>query len=562
MDTPDMKLPPHIKVANYDTDQRIPRYRGNKLVEALPASKNEDQLLHSLVLKPDFTPDARNWEAHDRLHELLGLTNFMVPLASHVQLARVIDSMMREGYVGRRPMTREHVSIYQAIHRLEQEKTPFRQSAETITPQLATALVGVSGMGKTTTVKRCLAHIPQVIYHPELDIYQITYLHVEMPSDGKGVKALAAGIIERIDALIPDSHYYEEFVGKSRASADTMLRSAARLMNKHHVGLLIVDEVQNVANTRKDEQIVMTELTSVCNQIRVPLLLIGTNKATQILALDLRQARRSLSLGLGDWGPLPRWEIGEGPNGELVNMDGEWVAFMKELWAYQWVRNPVPLTLGILDIFYDCTQGIIDLAIKLHMVSQARAILDQSEKLSVQLLKDVYGHDMRLVHPMVDALKTNDMKALIRYQDIKPLSADDLMNELERRYRAQRNRAASVRPGSEDFEQRLAAAGEALGLPPEDAMSVAREINAEGTAKNMLDAAQQLGKKLAPPKRATKPKASKGKEAAEQEYPDLSDRLVDYRNAIVAARREGTNIVAQLLKLGMAPDPEDLVCLA
>lgn len=554
-------FPPHVRIAKYDTDQRIARYRGNKLIETLPKPSDEAELLASLTLEPDFSVDARDWDAHMRINELLGLTNFMVPLAAHIQLARVIDSMMREGYVGRRPMSRDQVAIYQHIHNLEREDKPFRQSADTLTPQLSTALVGVSGMGKTTTVKRVLAHIPPVYYHPELDLFQVTYLHFEMPSDGRGTKALATGIIEKLDYLIPDSNYYDQYVAKSRSSGDVLIRVAARLMNKHCVGLLIPDEVQNVANARKDEQILMSELTSLCNQCKVPQLYIGTNKANKILGLDFRQARRSLGLGLGDWGPMPRWEHVARGDGTIERRQGEWFDFVTELWKYQWVRTPVPLTDGMLDILYACTQGVIDLAIKLFMVAQARAILDQSETLSEQLLVDVYQRDLYLIHPMVEALRNKDMKALMKYEDVAPPSASDLVADLERRYRAQRTPAASVRPGAEDFEMRLAGAAEVLGLPAQDAAALAREINAEGTAKNMFDAAAQLAKKVAPLKPVAKPKRAKSKEPAEPEVPDLTDRPDDYRNAVVLAFRKRTTVVQQLVELGMAPDPEELVCL-
>lgn len=40
----------------------------------------------------------------------------MVPLTSHVELALTLDNMLREGYIGRRPMSPEHVGIYQEIH--------------------------------------------------------------------------------------------------------------------------------------------------------------------------------------------------------------------------------------------------------------------------------------------------------------------------------------------------------------------------------------------------------------------------------------------------------------
>jgi AAA domain len=556
MSTP-IDLPPHIRVASYETNQRNPRYRGNKLIEALPLPLSEDELVATLEFLPPFDPESRKWEGYERLQELMTLTGIMVPLAAHVQLARAIERMMRQGYVGRRPMSRDHIAIYHDINDSQNYRQPFRQTADTLTSQLSTALIGVSGMGKTTTVRRYLAHIPQVIYHPELNLYQVTYIHFEMPSTGKGVKSLLGSIIEQLDELIPGSNYYEEYVGRSRASESAMQHSVSRLLNKHCVGMLIPDEVQNVANTRKEDQVVMTELTTLSNKSKAPILYIGTNKADRILGTDFRMARRGTDLGLGDWHALPRYE---GRDAEK-KLDGEWVDFMRVLWRYQWLREPIPLDTAMLDVFYECTQGILDLGIKLFILSQGRAIIDSTEQLSEQLVRDVYAHELRRVHPMVEALRDNDMVALMKFEDIKPLSASEMLSELERRYRSSRMRAASVRPGSQDFEERMQMAGEALGIPPADAAALAKQINEQGTAKNMFEAAQQMGKLMSPPKPVSKPKGTRSKTAAAPALPDLSGRPLDYRNAVVAAQLENTTVVEQLLKRHMLPQPEELICL-
>jgi hypothetical protein len=562
-------LPPQIPVARYNNNLRQVRYAGNPLIEALPAPKTEEQLIASLEFLPPFDPSSRDWENHDRLRELLSVANIMVPLSSHIQLATVLDSMLREGYVGRRPNSREHAAIYQEIYEEQQRGGAFRQTYDTLTPQLSTALVGVSGMGKTTTVKRCLAHIPRVIYHPELDLYQIPWLHFEMPGDGKGVKALLTSIIEAIAELIPNNTYSEDYVKHSRESVSSMQSSVRRLLNKHCVGLLIPDEVQNVANTRKADQIVMTELTTLANKSRTPVLFIGTNKAQKILSLDFRQARRAIGLGLGDWGPLPRYDESVGTDGTVQKEPGEWVDFMTELWTYCWVRRPVQLDERLLDVFYDCTQGVLDLAIKLFAVSQARAIFDGSETLSEQLIRAVYDEQFKLIHPMVEALRSDDLEALIRFEDVTPLKVnvklEDMMDDLSRRYRRRRSHAASTRPGNADFQLRLQETGKAMGLSPEDAEAIAQQIAQEATAKDMVDAVAQLTRKLSPPKRVRSTKANRPDAAtakSSREYPGLEDRPLDYRNAIVAADKEGSDILTQLVRLKMIPEPEDVICLA
>ncbi len=535
-----------IVVADYK-EQRIPRYKGNELIEALPHSKSDLAVMESLTLKPEFTPDQREWETHERFHQLVSLTNFMVPMESHVRLARALDSMMREGYVGRRPMSKEHVAIFHEIYRKQMAGETFRQQASTITPQLSTALIGLSGMGKTTTAKRFLAQIPQVIHHPDLNLYQVPWLHIEMSSDGKSIKGLAAAILQKLDALIPDANYYRDYFCNGRTGADALMRSVARVMNMHCVGLLVIDEVQNMGNSPKGQQVLMTELVGACNELQVPILFIGTNKAHKVLSLDFRQARRSLGFGIGNWNALSRLDEDGKP--------GEWVEFIEVLWEFQWTRNAVPLVEEMLELFYSCTQGVIDLAIKLFVASQARAMVDGSETLSLELVADVFATDMKLVHPMVNALWRNDLKALAKFEDIAPLELEDLVNDMARRYRGKRTFAASVRPGDEDFKPRLATAGIALGLNAEDAAKVAAEVEAEGKVKNMLDAAKQMVAKV------TAPHRTKASVAGGTTPGAFDDRPMDYRNAISKAGTEGGTVFAKLFELGMAKPADELVPL-
>jgi hypothetical protein len=534
----------HIVSANYK-EQRLPRYRDNKLIAALPPSRGDEAVMESLMLTPDFTEDQREWETHERFHQLLSLSNFMVPMEAHVRLARVLDSMIREGYVGRKPLSREHVAIYQEIYRRQMNGETFRQETSTITPQLSNSLIGLSGMGKTTTAKRFLAHIPQVIHHPELNIYQIPWLHIEMSSDGKSIKGLAAAILQQIDALIPDVTYYKDYFGNGRVGADALMRGVARVMNKHCVGLLVVDEVQNLANSPKGQQVLMTELVGACNELKVPMLFIGTNKAQKVLSLDFRQARRSVAFALGNWHAMTRLD----ENGE----PGEWVDFMSVLWAYQWTRHAAPLDNDMLDLFYDCTQGVIDLAIKLFVAAQARAMVDGSERLSLELVADVFAKDMKLVHPMVNALQRNDMAALMKFEDIAPVDLEDLVESMARRYRGKRSFAASVRPGDDDFVARLATAGTALGIDPKDAAELAVEVAKDGKAKNMLDAAKQLAEKVVPPKRVRTAKT------VDTSPVSFEDRPHDYRRAIASAKADGGTVFEKLFELGMARPADELL---
>ena len=285
------------------TPQRIPQYRGNPLIEALPTPLEDDALIESLFSTPEFDTTQREWTQSERLQMLAQLSSFMVPMDRHLRLAQHIDTLMRQGYVGRAPRTVESQRVFTKLYEQQKAGKTFNTSLVQLTAQLSGALIGIPGMGKTTTIQRILQRVPAVIFHPQHNIYQVPYLHIEMPYDGASVKGLAESIFRKMDLLLPDANYGKQY-GKERSGAETLMNHAARVLHMHAVGLLVVDELQNLENSPKNHDALMTLLVSASNELGVPILFVGTNKAQSLLSQDFRQARRSIGIASSYWGPL------------------------------------------------------------------------------------------------------------------------------------------------------------------------------------------------------------------------------------------------------------------
>lgn len=398
---------PEFYRANY-IEQRIPQYRGNPLIEALPPSLDDDALLGALFAMPEFSPEQQSWPLHERMQMLAQLANFMIPLPRHLHLAHSLDALIRQGYIGRIPRSAASHRIFGKLHEQYRQKTTYSTNSSVVA-QLSSSLIGLSGMGKTTTIKRLMSRTPEVIYHPDYGIYQIPYLHIETPYDGASVKGLAHSIFRKVDNLLPEAGYTEQYGITTRLGAETLMNHAARILHMHCVGLLVVDEIQNLENSPKNRQALMTLLVSASNELGVPILFIGTNKARRILSLDFRQARRSIGQSLTYWDRLRK--------GNQANMD-EWEDFISILWRFQWTRHPVAESAFLADLLYQYSQGIVDIAIKLFAASQVRAMLDGSETLTGQLIADVAQRELAMVAPMIAALRRDDVATLRAYDDI------------------------------------------------------------------------------------------------------------------------------------------------
>lgn len=98
------------------------------------------------------------------------------------------------------------------------------------------------------------------------------------------------------------------------------------------------------------------------------------------------------------------------------------------MWRYQWTGNSVPYTDEMVKILYNESQGIIDIAVKLYAIVQIEAITCGTESFSATDIHKVAEKKLRLVKPMLDALRSGDMKKILRYEDITPMSIEDYLS--------------------------------------------------------------------------------------------------------------------------------------
>jgi hypothetical protein len=106
----------------------------------------------------------------------------------------------------------------------------------------------------------------------------------------------------------------------------------------------------------------------------------------------------------------------------------EWKAFTDKLWTYQWLRNrDEVLTDDVRDCWYDLSQGVLDIVVKLFVLAQLRAIVTGVERITTSILKKVYESELKPVHPMLAALRSGDPDRIAEFSD---LMIPDIENKL------------------------------------------------------------------------------------------------------------------------------------
>lgn len=531
-------------------EERLPMYCDNPLVRALPPLIPNKDVLDSLKLRPKFEPCQLELSAEERYAMLPQLQNFLVPMSCHLGLVRAMDNMLRAGYVGRAPNTPEHSEMFQKLYEMQQAGMRFSQVASSRVPQLSTSLIGVSGMGKTSTIERWAAMFPEVIYHPDLNHYQIPVMITEAPSDGSSVKGLAHGLLHQVDRLVPGNGYYEKFSQNGRAGAESLMWAVARILGLHTVGLLVVDELQNLENCSKKDQVVLTELVTACNVMKVPILFTGTNRARKVLGSAFRKARRATGYNIPPWDRLRQ---------STQTSYGEWDGFLKALWKFQWNRNPAELTTEFNNKMYDLSQGIIDIAIKLFGACQARAILDGSETLTVPLLEFVYHEQFSLVEPMLDALRRNDAKKLALHDDVTVLNFDRILQDAQVEGALQSSELTDVTAEDPRFVDKIAGGLATMGLPGELAVRAAESVAAQDPKMPLAKGIVKTVEKLVKPRKIRPSKTAKNAEPLPADRFD--ERPEDYRRAVAHADAKKGKVMDELVARGMAPLLESVISI-
>ncbi len=395
----------------HSTKGMLPEYDGNPFISGLPALQTQIELIQALEARPMFHEKERQYPYYVRKHCLLRLTRYFEPMQRQIQLAERFGMLLRQGYIGRNPLTHDYIHHLQnGIERIEANDLMASTLYAVENTAMSFALIGCSGMGKSRSIEKILHQIPQRIHHDDpFSLNQLTWLKLDCPFHGSP-KQLCINFFASIDRILGTK--YLKHYGKTRSSIDEMMVHMAHIANLHALGVLIIDEIQHLHHAKLSSEALLNFLVTLVNTIGVPIILIGTSSATSLLQDNFRHARRANGLGSLNWDNLPKGKT--------------WDHFIDQLWQYQWTNTTTPISPEIRDVLYDESQGILDVVVKLFMLAQMRLISiseirESPEIITTQLLRKVASEDFSMIAPMIKALRENDTKALLKYDDLKPL---------------------------------------------------------------------------------------------------------------------------------------------
>lgn len=417
-------LPAKGKIRNaIYRDQQITNYFGNPLIEALPRILSTKEAMKRLAHYPDYDESMRKLSDEYRYHQMEDIVRFFTPLNVHIDLERRISRVIRTGLIERNPMK---TSFWRNNNKRSNQikSNSISQYGDDddfhSTSAYGFNTVGISGIGKSLAFERILRLMPQVINHSKykgcnFTFSQIVWLKLDCPFDGS-LKGLCINFFQIVDSLLGTS--YHKNYGNKNNTTDEMLPYMALVAANHSIGVLVIDEIQRLSLAKSGGvEKMLNFFVQLVNTVGVPVVLVGTYKSLSVFDGNFSQMRRGTGQGDLVW--------------DRMKPGKEWGLFVKALWHFQYTRKVCSLKDNpeLVEVLYEETQGITDLAVKAYMLAQERAIETEQELVDAPIIRSVCRDKFQILRPALEALKGKTKNALARFEDAYPKFLEQYIKE-------------------------------------------------------------------------------------------------------------------------------------
>ena len=347
------------------------------LLNQLSSMKTGTELLSEMTVLPPYDPKIRLQSATIRLMALSDLYNIYIPSSMSVEiysklyLALLRSLHKKEGISAQVQRNENHKRILQ------------RESNNVLGGSDSFTIIGTSGIGKSTAINRAIELITEKGILENSHTKIIPCLIAQCPHDCS-VKGLLLEILRKVDLFL-DSDYYQKAL-KNRVTTDMLIGNVSQIA-LNHIGLLVVDEIQNIVNNKNGKALVAM-LTQLINSSGISICMVGTPECTQFFEQAMQLARRALGLYYS-----------------AVEYDQFFYDFCDTLFQYQYTQKKMKITDGIIRWLYDHSAGIISVVVSLIHDAQEIAILTGTEALDFDTLNEAYAKRLTMLHSYISPSK-------------------------------------------------------------------------------------------------------------------------------------------------------------
>lgn len=361
-------------------------------INNMPEMISGQELISALTVLPEYDDSIRNENQAIRLMQLSDLYRMYIPsnmsleIYSKLYLA-LLRSLQKKGT---QAAVRQKYENYKRIQ--NQDYRGIIGGSDSFT------IIGTSGIGKSSAISRAIELITenQMIEIEEPYTKIIPCVIVQCPFDSS-VKGLLLEILRKVDEAL-ETHYYQNAL-RARATTDMLIGSVSQVA-LNHIGMLIVDEIQNVVNSKNGKSLIGS-LTQLINNSGISICMVGTPECTPFFEQALQLARRSVGL-------------------QYQNMpyDAYFESFCKILFDYQYTKERTEPNPAIYEWLYEHSAGILSIVVSLIHDAQEIAILSGKERLDMDTLNEAYSQRLSFLHGYIQPCITKNSQTSKRKKKV------------------------------------------------------------------------------------------------------------------------------------------------
>ncbi len=345
------------------------------IIHILPSMKSGADLFSALEVLPKYDDTIRTEDVPVRLMALSDLYRIYVPSQMSLEIySKMYLALLRSlQKKGTRLAVQQKNQNYKAV--IQQEYSGIMGGSDSFT------IIGASGIGKSSAISRAITLITEnrviEVENPYTKI--IPCICVQCPFDSS-VKGMLLEILRKVDEMI-ESKYYENAL-RARTTTDMLIGSVSQVA-LNHIGLLVVDEIQNVCNSKNGKSLVGM-LTQLINNSGISICMVGTPESAVFFEQAIQLARRSLGL---------RYDV--------MEYGTDFRNFCEIVFSYQYVKQKTEITDGIMEWLYEHTSGNVSVVVSLIHDAQEIAILSGKEVLNLEALNEAYQQRLSMLHGFI-----------------------------------------------------------------------------------------------------------------------------------------------------------------
>lgn len=350
----------------------------NDYSELMPQMLFGEELKKALTILPDYDGSVREMDAGNRLMKLSDIYQVFVPNSTTLEIYHKL-------YL----MTAASMAKKGTVDDVRQLNATYQGTAGVITGMTSSTIIAPSGMGKSSSIQRAVSLFGDLIEveNPYQKICPVVCVTTPFDASYKGL------LIQIAKEL--DKHLGTDFYAKSQKStmnAQQLMVMICQLCTLH-VGLLIVDEIQFLAEQKNAGPQLLRMLLQLVND-SINILMVGTNECIPFFQKVPQIARRTAGLQYG-----------------AMEYGRDFTELCRILFSYQYVKEHTELSDVILEWLFEHSAGIPAALVALIHDAQEIAIMGDIEVLNLKTLDMAYNKRMQMLHPHISPFITKVTKS-------------------------------------------------------------------------------------------------------------------------------------------------------